>query len=100
MSSGIRWAATAAVLGLAVASAPGALGPQAARASAVAQPAVSVAHGAGEHALVRFRLPDQAALDRLTASDADVAAVPHHSPDQVLADVVVDSAQLATMVDN
>ncbi|MEV6850806.1 peptidase M14, partial [Actinoplanes sp. NPDC051411] len=100
MSSRVRWAATAAVLSLAVA-----LAPQAARASAKSQSAqpqsaITVNLSPGEHALVRFRLPDKNALDRLTASGADLAAVPHHSPDQVLADVVVDDSELAAMIKN
>jgi hypothetical protein len=95
MSSRVRWAATAAVLSLAVA-----LAPQAARAQAPTPPGITVALSSGEHALVRFRLPDQNALDRLTASDADLAAVPHHAPGQFLADVVVDDTELAAMIKN
>src|SRR5262245_11757623 len=99
MSSRVRWAATAAVLSLAVALAPQAAGASAQPVS-IKSPAITVNLSSGEHALVRFRMPDQKALDRLTASDADVAAVPHHSPDQFLADVVVDDTELATMVKN
>src|ERR1700750_3284300 len=95
MSSRVRWAATAAVLSLAVA-----LAPQAARAQAPTTPGVAVDLSSGEHALVRFQMPDQKALDRLTASDADVAATPRHSTGQFLADVVVDGTELAAMVKN
>jgi hypothetical protein len=94
MSSRIRWAATAAVLSLTVA-----LAPQAARAQArTTPPPASIKLSAGEHALIRFRLPDQNALRRLAAQGADLAAVPHNTPGQVLADVVVDDTELAALV--
>jgi hypothetical protein len=93
MSSRVRWAATAAVLSLAVAMAP-----QAARASAPSLPSIAVSLSSGESALIRFRLPDQNFLRRLAAEGADLAAVPHNSPGQVLADLVVDDSELAGLI--
>lgn len=95
MSSRVRWAATAAVLSLAVA-----LAPQAARAQARTAPPkqITVNLSSGESALIRFRLPDENALRRLAAQGADLAAVPHNAPGQVLADVVVDDTRLAAMI--
>jgi hypothetical protein len=52
----------------------------------------------GESALIRFRLPDQNFLRQLAAQGADLAAVPHNSPGQVLADLVVDDSELAALV--
>lgn len=93
MSSRVRWAATAAVLSLAVA-----LAPQAARAQARTAPEpAGITLSSGESALIRFRLPDESFLRTLAAQGADLAAVPHHTPGQVLADLVVDDTQLATL---
>ncbi|GAA2710962.1 M14 family zinc carboxypeptidase [Actinoplanes palleronii] len=92
MSSRARWAATAAALTLGAAlAAP----PANAEPAATAAPAISLS--AGEHALIRFRLPDQATLDRLVASGADLAARPRTDSGAVLADLVVDDAQLRTL---
>ncbi|BCJ50668.1 hypothetical protein Asp14428_21430 [Actinoplanes sp. NBRC 14428] len=93
MSSRIRWAALAAVL-----AATNVVALPAAHAAPVASPAaVPVPLGAGERALVRFRLPDEAALRKLIASGADVAARPRTVPGAVLADVVVDGAELTAL---
>src|SRR4051794_20173730 len=51
-----------------------------------------------EHALIRFRLPDEAALQRLVQEGADIAARPKTSADgAVLADLVVDEAELTAL---
>lgn len=75
--------------------------PPAAAAPAAPAPAeVAVQLGAAETGLVRLRLPDRAALDRLVASGADVAARPKADPaggPSVLADVVVTGAELAAL---
>src|SRR5689334_9644480 len=93
MSLRVRWVATAAllVLGSSYAATPAHAEPVIA-----AAPAISV--GAGEHALIRFRLADAAALDRLVAHGADLAARPRTDAGAVLADVVVDDTQLADLV--
>jgi hypothetical protein len=91
MSSRVRWAATAAVLTLAVAFAPPPANAE------PAAPALKISLSTGEHALVRFRLPDDATLQRLVAQDADLAARPRTVPGAVLADLVVDDAQLAAL---
>ncbi|AEV83056.1 peptidase M14 [Actinoplanes sp. SE50] len=93
MSSRARWAATAAALLLGLSLAP--LPAQARPATTVAAPAISL--DAGQHALIRFRLTGQAALDRLVASGADLAAHPRSDRGGILADVVVDAAQLASL---
>ncbi|AGL17003.1 M14 family zinc carboxypeptidase [Actinoplanes sp. N902-109] len=91
MSTRARWAATAA-LSLVVT-----LAPQAAQAQPQRQqPEISLA--AGESALIRFRLPDEDTLRRLVEQGADLAARPRTAPGQVLADLVVDGGQLATLV--
>ncbi|GAA2640214.1 M14 family zinc carboxypeptidase [Paractinoplanes durhamensis] len=65
---------------------------------AKAQPAAAIALGDAEHALIRFRLPSEAALQRLVAEGADIAARPRTSAGgAVLADLVVDAAQLAAL---
>ena len=87
MSSRIRWIAAATVIAVAVALAPS---PPA----AAAEPVLA----AGEHALIRFRLPDEAALQRLVAAGADLAARPRSTPGKVLADLVVDDAGLAALI--
>ncbi|MBL7254148.1 M14 family zinc carboxypeptidase [Paractinoplanes lichenicola] len=89
MSSRARWVAVAAALALTIT--PAALPAQA----APDEPALTLA--AGEAALVRFRLPDEAALQRLVAEGADLAARPRTQQGVVLADLVVDQAQLATL---
>ncbi|BCY08450.1 M14 family zinc carboxypeptidase [Actinoplanes sp. L3-i22] len=93
MSLRVRWVATAAllVLGSSYAATPAHAEPVTA-----AAPAISLS--AGEHALIRFRLPDAAALDRLVAQGADLAARPKTDAGAVLADVVVDDTQLADLV--
>ncbi|WP_229071113.1 M14 family zinc carboxypeptidase [Actinoplanes sp. DH11] len=53
---------------------------------------------AGERALIRFQLPDEAAFERLLTSGADIAARPRTTPGAVLADVVVDDRELAALV--
>ncbi|GAA3340735.1 M14 family zinc carboxypeptidase [Amorphoplanes nipponensis] len=96
MSSRRRWAVTAAtaVLTAGLLTHPGA--------SAAAPPggpgaAPAIALAAGEHALIRFRLPDEAAFQRLVASGADVATRPRTTDGQVMADVVVDAAELGAL---
>jgi Zinc carboxypeptidase len=94
MSSRVRWAAAAAVLTLAVTLAPQTAGAQE---RAPAQP-TAIALGAGESALIRFRLPDENALRRLVDQGADLAARPRNVPGAVLADLVVDDTELAAMI--
>src|SRR4051812_32728017 len=96
MSSTRRWAATAAtaVLTAALLTHPGASAaapPTAPAAGPVIEPA------AGETALIRFRLPDEAAFQALVSSGADVATRPRTTNGQVMADVVVTSAELAAL---
>ncbi|WP_436534864.1 M14 family zinc carboxypeptidase [Actinoplanes sp. HUAS TT8] len=93
MSLRARWAATAAllILGSSFAATPADAEPAAAAAPAIAL-------SSGEHALIRFRLADQAALDRLVVQGADLAARPKTDAGAVLADVVVDDVQLADLV--
>jgi hypothetical protein len=87
-----RWAATVAAAVLI----PGLLSaPTASSAAPATEPAVTLA--AGETALVRFRLPDEAAFQRLVTEGADIAARPRTSGAQVLADVVVNGAELAAL---
>ncbi|OJF15004.1 M14 family zinc carboxypeptidase [Couchioplanes caeruleus] len=91
------WAAFAAVL-----AATAILLPPAAQAAPapVAEPvpaAVPVQLAAQERALVRFRLPDEAALDRLVGAGADIAARPRTVAGAVQADIVVDGAGLAAL---
>ncbi|WIM93123.1 M14 family zinc carboxypeptidase [Actinoplanes oblitus] len=92
MSPRVRLAATAAalILGFSFAETPASAEPAAA-------PAPAISLSPGEQALIRFRLPDRAALDRLVASGADLAARPRTDAGTVLADLVVDDAQLATL---
>ena len=89
-----RWAATAAaaVLTVGLLTHPGA-----GVAAPPDTPAATVTLAADETALVRFRLPDEAAFRNLVAAGADIAARPRTSPGQVLADVVVTADQLAAM---
>ncbi|MBB2944534.1 hypothetical protein FB565_004263 [Actinoplanes lutulentus] len=54
--------------------------------------------GEGEHALIRFQLPDEAAFERLLTSGADIAARPRTTPDKIFADIVVDDQQLAELL--
>jgi hypothetical protein len=91
MSSRVRWAATAAVLilGFSFAESPAYAEP--------ADPTPAISLSSGEHALIRFRLADAAALDRLVASGADLAARPKTDNGAVLADLVVDDAELAAL---
>jgi hypothetical protein len=91
MSSRVRWTATAAVFVIAAALAP----PPPA---AVAAAATEITLAGGEHALVRFRLPDEAMLERLVRNGADLAARPRTEAGAVLADLVVDGGQLAGLV--
>src|SRR4051794_21265192 len=60
-----------------------------------AGPAVKLA--AGETALVRFRLPNEAMLRDLVASGADVAARPRTTLGQVQVDLVVTGQELAAL---
>ncbi|UQU62858.1 peptidase M14 [Couchioplanes caeruleus] len=91
----LRWPAAAVVLTVATALVPPAA--NAAPAPPPAPAAATVQLVAGEHALVRFRLPGEAALQRLVAAGADLAARPRTVPGAVLADVVVDDRQLAAL---
>jgi hypothetical protein len=51
-----------------------------------------------DHALIRFRLPGEAALQQLVAGGADIAARPKTAADgAILADLVVDQAELTTL---
>ncbi|MGW4946534.1 M14 family zinc carboxypeptidase [Actinoplanes sp. NPDC004185] len=96
MSSRRRWAATAAtaVLTVGLLTHPGA--SAAAPPSAPAAAPV-IALDPGRSALIRFRLPDEAAFQQLVASGADVATRPRTTDGQVMADVVVTSAELAAL---
>ncbi|GIE88249.1 M14 family zinc carboxypeptidase [Actinoplanes regularis] len=95
MSPRVRWAATAAALLLGL---PFAAPPANAEPAAPAAPVISLS--SGEHALIRFRLADQATLDRLVAAGADLAARPRTDAGAVLADLVVDDVRLAELVKN
>jgi hypothetical protein len=79
----------------------GLLIPSGAGAAAEPSAAPAVAPGvtlaAGETALVRFRLPDEAAFQQLVAAGADIATRPRTTPGQVMADVVVTAGQLAVL---
>ncbi|MEV0720930.1 peptidase M14, partial [Asanoa sp. NPDC050611] len=88
--------ATAAVLtvGLLAPSGSGVAAPPTTAAPA-AGPAVKLA--AGETALVRFRLPNEAMLRDLVASGADVAARPRTTLGQVQVDLVVSDQELAAL---
>ena len=88
MSRRLRWTAV-----FAIATVTGAL--LSTPAHATPPPGFDLA--AGEHALVRFRLPDEAALQRLVASGADLGARPRTVAGAVQADVVVDAGQLAAL---
>jgi hypothetical protein len=96
MSSTRRWAATAAtaVLTAGLLTHPGA-SAAAPPAAPAAGPVIELA--ADETALVRFRLPDEAAFQDLVATGADVATPPRTTNGQVMADVVVTSAELAAL---
>jgi Zinc carboxypeptidase len=92
MSYRRRWAATAAaaVLTAALLTQPGV--------SAAAPPdAPAVTLAAGQTALVRFRLPNEAMFGQLVAEGADIAARPRTAAGQVLADLVVTGDQLAAL---
>jgi zinc carboxypeptidase len=90
MSSRARWVAALSAILLTVSLMP----PE-----AQAAPDASITLGDTEHALVRFRLTDEAALKRLVADGADIAARPRTSADGAfLADLVVDGTQLKTLV--
>src|SRR6187549_658380 len=95
MSSSRRWAALAATAALTAGllTHPGV--SSAAPTAPAAGAAITVAPG--ETALVRFRLPDEAAFHALVASGADVATRPRTTTGQVLADVVVTPAELAAL---
>jgi hypothetical protein len=97
MSSGQRWPATAATVLTAVllATQPAAAGPITTRAEAPTVAPITLA--AGERALIRFQLPDEAAVDRLLARGADVAARPRRVPGAILLDVVVDDREMAVL---
>jgi hypothetical protein len=91
MTARLRWTAALSAVLLTVT-----LAPQ--QADAAPPAALTVQLGDGEHALIRFRLPDEAALQRLVANGADIAARPRSAADgAVLADLVVDRAELATL---
>ncbi|WP_250007329.1 M14 family zinc carboxypeptidase [Actinoplanes sp. M2I2] len=90
MSLRPRWVAAAAALTLITASVS-----VPAQAAPAAAPSITLA--AGESALIRFRLPGEDLLRRLVAEGADLAARPHTEQGTVLADVVVDDRQLATL---
>ncbi|WP_328477877.1 M14 family zinc carboxypeptidase [Actinoplanes sp. NBC_00393] len=94
MSSGRRWSATVttAVLTAALLTVPFAT-----PATAQGEAAAPIALTAGERALIRFQLPNEAAFDRLLARGADVAARPRLTQGAVLADVVVDDRELAAL---
>jgi len=92
MSTRRRWAATVAT---AVLTAGLLTHPGASAAAPPAGPAIALA--AGETALVRFRLPDEAAFRALVASGADVATRPRSTAGQVMADVVVTATELAAL---
>ncbi|MEV4619383.1 M14 family zinc carboxypeptidase [Asanoa sp. NPDC049573] len=64
-------------------------------ANTAAGPAVTLA--AGETALVRFRLPNEAMLRDLVASGADVAARPRTTLGEVQVDLVVTDQELAAL---
>ncbi|MFG1992716.1 M14 family zinc carboxypeptidase [Actinoplanes sp. NPDC048988] len=87
MSFRPRWAALAAALVLIVTPIPRA---------AEAAPAGDQL-SAGESALIRFRLPDEAMLRRLVAGGEDLAARPRTQNGAVLADIVVDGRRLAAL---
>ena len=96
MSSGQRWSATVAATVLTAAL----LTSQPAVARPVAAPAPAPAPielATGERALIRFQLPNEAAVDRLLARGADVAARPRVTPGAILLDVVVDDRELAAL---
>jgi hypothetical protein len=96
MSSGHRWLATAAATVLTAAlltTQPAAAGPVTAQAPTPAPITLT----AGERALIRFQLPDEASVDRLLARGADVAARPRVVPGAILLDVVVDDRELAAL---
>jgi hypothetical protein len=93
MAHGRRWAATAAA---AVLTAGLLTHPQAGVAApAAAEPVVELA--AGQSALVRFRLPDEAMFRDLVAEGADIAARSRTTPGQVTADLVVTGGELAAL---
>src|SRR5918998_6274593 len=85
----------AAVLTAALLTQPGASAAAAPSAAPAAAPQVTLA--AGETALVRFRLPDEAAFQQLVAAGADIATRPRTTPGQVMADIVVTAEQLAAL---
>jgi zinc carboxypeptidase len=91
VSRRLRWTAAFAIV-----TVTGALISPAAHAAGPPAPS-AIQVGAGERALVRFRLPDEAALRRLVASGADLGARPRTVAGAVQADVVVDAAQLAAL---
>ncbi|KAB1935763.1 zinc carboxypeptidase [Micromonospora sp. ALFpr18c] len=88
-----RWtaAATTAILISAVLPHPG---PAAA---APANPATPITLTATETALVQVRLRDQAQLDRLVATGADLANRPRARDGRIVADLVLTGAQLADL---
>ncbi|BEL04095.1 M14 family zinc carboxypeptidase [Actinoplanes sichuanensis] len=97
MSSGHRWSATAATVLTAalLTTTPATAGPVTAPAQAPAVAPITLA--TGERALIRFQLPDEAAVDRLLALGADVAARPRVVPGAILLDIVVDDRELAAL---
>ncbi|TNH24847.1 zinc carboxypeptidase [Micromonospora orduensis] len=88
-----RWtaAATTAILISAVLSHPGS------GSAAPAAPASPITLTATETALVRVQLRDQAQLDRLVATGADLANRPRTRDSRILADLVLTGAQLADL---
>ena len=94
------WTATAAtvVVTAALLSPPGTGAAAAPAAPGAAQPAAAgpVALAAGETALIRFTLPDEATFRALVAEGADIAAR-SRSTSAVVADIVVTADQLAAL---
>ncbi|MEU8393324.1 hypothetical protein [Micromonospora sp. NPDC048843] len=85
-----RWtaAATTVILFSAVLSHP------TSGAAAPADPAAPIALSATETAVVRVQLRDQAQLDRLVATGADLANRPRGRDGRIIADLVLSGAQL------
>ncbi|GAA0485861.1 hypothetical protein Ade02nite_09480 [Paractinoplanes deccanensis] len=89
MSFRPRWVAVAAALALIVTPLPAQASP----------PPNPLTLAAGEPALIRFRLPDEAMLQRLVAAGEDLAARPRTQDGAVLVDIVVDDKRLAALTE-